>query len=103
MSFMENQVLGYQSPLYGRRTGQFLIRPLDYATSSLFVKRYTANEKAIIYGVTGGIPKYLELVDDSLTLKENIMELFLNTCAYLYEEPGNLLKQELREIVIILF
>ena len=27
MSFMENQVLGYKSPLYGRRTGQFRLRP----------------------------------------------------------------------------
>ena len=30
MSFMESQVLGKESPLYGRRTGQFKIEPLDY-------------------------------------------------------------------------
>ena len=30
MSFMENQVLGYQSPLYGRRTMQLKINPLDF-------------------------------------------------------------------------
>lgn len=97
MSFMENQVLGYQSPLYGRRTGQFLIKPFDYYTSSLFVKNYLPEEKAIVFGITGGIPKYLELIDDSLTLKENIIALFLKNNAYLFEEPGNLLKQELRE------
>lgn len=28
--FMERQVLGQKSPLYGRRTGQFKIEPLDY-------------------------------------------------------------------------
>ena len=37
MSFMENQILGYKSPLYGRRTAQFLIKPMDYSESSLFV------------------------------------------------------------------
>ena len=30
MSFMKKQVLGYQSPLYGRRTAQFKILPFHY-------------------------------------------------------------------------
>ena len=30
MSFMEYQVLGYESPLYGRRTAQFKIQALTY-------------------------------------------------------------------------
>lgn len=97
MSFMENQVLGYQSPLYGRRTAQFKVLPFNYKESQEFVKHYTPYEKAIVYGITGGIPKYLELIDDRLSLKENIIELFLKPSGYLYEEPGNLLKQELRE------
>ena len=35
MSFMQNQVLGYESPLYGRRTGQFMIEPLTYGVDEL--------------------------------------------------------------------
>lgn len=31
LSFMEHQVLGYQSPLYGRRTAQMKIRPFSFA------------------------------------------------------------------------
>ena len=30
MSFMEEQVLGYKSPLYGRRTAHFKILPFDF-------------------------------------------------------------------------
>lgn len=97
MSFMENQVLGYQSPLYGRRTAQFRLEALNYYESSLFAPGYTAEEKALIYGITGGVPQYLEMVDDSLSVKENILEMYLNPNAYLYEEPSNLMKQELRE------
>lgn len=97
MSFMENQVLGYQSPLYGRRTLQFKIHPFDYRESACFVPNYTDEEKALVYGITGGIPKYLELIDDTLTLKENIIDLFLKPNGYLHEEPYNLLQQELRE------
>ena len=72
MSFMENQVLGYQSPLYGRRTAQFRLDPLDYFESSLFVPRYSAEEKALVYGITGGVPQYLEMVDDSISIKEDV-------------------------------
>ncbi len=97
MSFMENQVLGYQSPLFGRRTAQFKLEPLTYYESAEFVPNYTAEEKAIIYGITGGVPQYLEMVDDAKTLKENIMDLYLNKNAYLFEEPTNLMKQEMKD------
>jgi AAA+ ATPase superfamily predicted ATPase len=98
MSFMENQVLGYQSPLYGRRTAQLKLRPLDYVTAARFVPDYSEEDKALVYGVTGGVPKYLELFRPELSLYENLVSLFFSSTGYLYEEPGNLLKQELREI-----
>lgn len=98
MSFMENQVLGYQSPLYGRRTAQIKLHPFDYRTSAFFVPEYTYEDKALVYGVTGGIPKYLELFRPELTVYENLIQLFFNSSGYLYEEPGNLLKQELRDV-----
>jgi len=97
MSFMENQVLGYQSPIYGRRTAQMKIEPFSYRDSAAFVPRYSIAEKALVHGITGGIPKYLELFDDAVPLKQNIVKLFLSTSGFLYEEPSNLLKQELRE------
>lgn len=40
MSFMENQVLGEKSPLFGRRTGQLKIGPLDYYDAALFYPDY---------------------------------------------------------------
>lgn len=97
MSFMENQVLGYQSPLYGRRTAQFKIHPFDYRTSALFAPEYSLEEKALMYAVTGGIPKYLELFDTKTDVHENIIRLFFNDNGYLYEEPSNLMKQEMRD------
>jgi AAA+ ATPase superfamily predicted ATPase len=97
MSFMENQVLGYQSPIYGRRTAQMKIEPFDYRDSALFVPKYQLSDKALVYGITSGIPRYLELFDNALPLKQNIVKLFLSPAGYLYEEPSNLLKQELRE------
>ena len=40
MSFMENQVLGYKSPLYGRRTAQFRVKPFTYFESIPFMDGY---------------------------------------------------------------
>lgn len=97
MSFMENQVLGYQSPLYGRRTAQFKILPFDYFDTGKWFPEYSYEEKAIMYGVTGGIPMYLEQFSPNMTLKENLLENVFDKNATLFEEPSNLLKQELRE------
>jgi len=97
MSFMEEQVLGYQSPLYGRRTAQMKLLPFSYKDSALFVPNYSIFDKALVYGFGGGMPKYLELFDDNLSLEKNVIKNFLTTTGYLYEEPTNLLKQELRE------
>jgi AAA+ ATPase superfamily predicted ATPase len=97
MSFMENQVLGYQSPLYGRRTAQFKIQPFSFFESVRFHQNYDAYDSAVVYGITGGIPQYLARIDGSKTIRDNIIGNFFEPSSYLYEEPSNLLKQELRE------
>jgi AAA+ ATPase superfamily predicted ATPase len=97
MSFMENQVLAYKSPLYGRRTAQFKIAPFNFFESLPFFEAFGKEDKAVLYGVTGGIPEYLNKIDQSKSVEDNIIELFLTASGHLYEEPSNLLKQELRE------
>ena len=98
LSFMENQVLGYQSPLYGRRTAQFKILPFGYAdTKKYFSNSFSNTDIAFLHGVTGGIPLYLSLMDKRLSVKDNIKQNFLSPSGYLFEEPGNLIKQECRE------
>ncbi|MCD7744075.1 MAG: ATP-binding protein [Lachnospiraceae bacterium] len=97
MSFMEHQVLGYQSPLYGRRTGQFKILPFDYRDTGRWFPAYSNEEKAIMYGVTGGVPLYLEQFSPDCSIRENLLNGIFNNNSMLFEEPSNLLKQELRE------
>lgn len=97
MSFMENQVLGKESPLYGRRTGQFKIKPLDYKETSVFHPDLSAEDNSLIYGITGGVPHYINKLDVKDSVDEALLSNFFDRSSYLYEEPGNLLKQELRE------
>jgi AAA+ ATPase superfamily predicted ATPase len=96
MSFMENQVLGYKSPLYGRRTCQFRVLPFTYYESAEMLPGFTNEEKITLYGISSGIPEYLSRIDNKLSLSENIEELFFNPSGRLFEEPSNLLKQELK-------
>lgn len=100
MSFMANQVLGYQSPLYGRRTGQCKIKPLDYYETAMFYPNACIEDKALIYGITGGIPLYILRLGYKNNLPESITSNILDTSSFLFEEPNNLLKQELREPAI---
>ncbi len=97
MSFMENQVLGYKSPLYGRRTTQFKLHPFTYFEAKQMLGTYNHEEQAILYGITGGIPEYLNRINPSMSMDDNIRELFFEESGRLFEEPTNLLKQELRE------
>lgn len=97
MSFMENRILGHKSPLYGRRTAQFHVKPFGFFDSRQFMPAFAQEEQAALYGATGGIPEYLAQIDGDASLKDNITELFLKETGALYEEPSNLLKQELRE------
>lgn len=97
MSFMQNQVLGYESPLYGRRTAQFKIEPLTYKETAVFHPELSREENAWIYGITGGIPHYINKLGVHGSLDEAIIDSIFDRSGYLFEEPENLLKQELRE------
>ncbi len=97
MSYMEDHVLAYKAPLYGRRTSQMKILPFDFADACRYFKNFSGEDKAIVYGMAGGTPQYLLQMDDKLSVEDNIKNTFLNPASPLFEEPENLLKQEVRE------
>ncbi|MDY2628674.1 MAG: ATP-binding protein [Lachnospiraceae bacterium] len=97
MSYMEDHVLAYKAPLYGRRTAQMKILPFDFADTCRYFKNFSDMDKALIYGIVGGTPQYFLQMDDRLSMEENIKNTFLNPTSSLFEEPENLLKQEVRE------
>ncbi|CQR52704.1 MULTISPECIES: ATP-binding protein [Haloferax] len=97
ISMMEEGVLSYESPLYGRRTGQWRLEPLTIGDVSKFFPRYDADATIQTYSVLGGVPAYLEQFDGTQDLFSNIEQHILSKGAFLYEEPEFLLRQELRE------
>lgn len=101
LSFMENKVLSEKSPLFGRCSAQIKLEAFDYVETAEFVPNYSPEEKALCYGITGGVAKYLSLIDDSRDVHENIVNQFFNKSGYLYEETRNLLVQEFTDISIV--
>ncbi len=97
ISMMEEGVLSYESPLYGRRTGQWRMEPMSFGDACGFFPDYDTIERVEAYSIRGGIPAYLEQFDSDLTLLENVESSILSKGAFLYEEPEFLLRQELRE------
>lgn len=100
IAYMEDHVLAYKAPLYGRRTAQMKLLPFDFEETCRYFKNFKGEDKALAYGIVGGTPQYLLQLDDRLTMEENIKKTFLDPVSFLYEEPVNLLKQEVREPAI---
>lgn len=100
MSYMEDHVLAYKAPLYGRKTAQLKVEPFDFFEACRYFTRFSDFDKALAYGIAGGTPQYLIQMDDTLSIEENIKNTHLNPVSPLFEEPGNLLKQEVREPAI---
>ncbi len=95
ISVMESDVMGHKSPLYGRRTGQIDLHPFDFATS-LEVIDYPIEEAVQSFSITGGTPMYLLQFDYDQSLRDNIKNKILDKTSLMYEEPGFLLRTELR-------
>ena len=97
VGMMENEVLGYKSPLYGRRSGQIKVEPLKFRHIRHFFPQKDVEEIVRIYGCLGGVPAYLNKFDQDLPFIDNVNKNILHRATFLYDEAIFLLKEELRE------
>jgi len=97
ISMMEQETLGYRSPLYGRRSGQWLLEPLEFQAARQFFPRYSLEQQVEAWAILGGVPAYLQCFNDAQSIEANVKEQILRPGRFLYEEPQFLLMAELRE------
>ena len=97
VGFMENEVLGYKSPLFGRRTAQIKLDGFDYFDAGKMLSGFNTHDKIKFYACIGGTPQYLSQVRANESFEENIKRLYYDKSGYLFNEPTMLLQQELRE------
>ncbi len=99
VSMMMSQTLNYDAPLYGRRTAQIRLRPINFLHYHEFFPEELSEEELIKrYSLTGGVPKYVEMFRDSNDLRETILSSILDPSGYLYDEPTFLLQKEVTDV-----
>lgn len=91
-------LLEESNPLYGRVDLSIHLRQMDYYDSSLFYTNFSSEDKVRIYSVFGGIPYYNQLIDDSISVKDNIIELIASENARLENEVIMYLNSEIKKI-----
>ncbi len=92
-------LLFHSNPLYGRIDLTIHLKPMDYYDSSLFYPSFSSEDKIKLYSVFGGIPYYNRLIDESKSVKENIIDLIASNGARLENEVSMYLHSEISKIV----
>lgn len=97
IAMMESEVLSYKAPLYGRRSGQIQIEPLNFRQSWQFFKEKKFEEFLSYFTLTGGMPAYLLELDGKNSVEKNLKIKILDKKEFLHGEVEFILKEELRE------
>lgn len=97
ISMMEKYTLDYKSPIYGRRTGQWMVDRMNIVHLNDFFPHYSFEDILIVFSTIDTIPGYLVKFDGNLPVWTNIENKILSKGEYLYEEVEILLREELRD------
>jgi AAA+ ATPase superfamily predicted ATPase len=97
IGMMENTLLSYRAPLYGRATGVLPVKPMPLSQARQFLPAYSTAQAIETYAILGGIPAYLEQFDDSRSLEWNIRHRLLNVASFFLIDPLYLLNEALHE------
>ncbi len=95
ISFVESSLMQYKSPLYGRRTGQILLKPFRFIDYYPYVR--DINKAILMYSIFGGTPAYCVREDVSDEISDIIIHNLLSEDAFLFRDVEFVLRMELRE------
>lgn len=98
-SMMTKLFRNHQEPLYGRQTNFFNIEPFAPSVLKEIIGTYNAHASAedllMLYSLTGGVAKYVELLMDGGPVDaENMLERVLEKNSYFIPEGKNMLIEE---------
>jgi len=96
VSIINNKILSYKSPLYGRKTGVLKLKPMNFFDIQGFFPSSSLEELIEIYGFADGIPYYLEkIVPPFWKWLENELE---RADSFLRYEVDFLMKYEFEDV-----
>ncbi len=92
------QIESAASPLHQRATASIQVHPLDYRSASDFFPRLDSARKALVYGILGGTPLYLQLWDGRRSVRQNLLRLFGDPSSPLVDAGELVLSGEIPEL-----
>jgi hypothetical protein len=95
IEMMYRTTLSYQSPLYGRRSGELLMKPMGFHGFRGFFETENFEKLLKIYSFTGGVPRYIEDVNERLSSEKNIYKNILVKGSPLRNEPKFILAEKI--------
>ncbi len=96
ISMIEDSIMRSDSPLYGRKTSQIRLKELPMVSLQSFLPDKGEEEIMRYYSVYGGVPAYLEMLSNDLSLFENLERTILKINAPLKDAVDFILRTELR-------
>ena len=92
------KMVEYGSHSFGRFNYIMYVKPFSYYESSYFYPNYSDNDKFIAYSVFGGLPYFNALIDDSISIIDNIKGLIIEHNSTLENEIKNTILEETSKI-----
>lgn len=98
ISMINDKILSYRSPLYGRKTSTIKLKPLKFLYLREFFPRASWEELVEIYGFADGMPYYLEKIN--LPFWKWLQEELKKSDSFLKDEVDFLMRYEFENVSV---
>ena len=92
---IQRATLDYQAPLYGRATARLKLQPLSFGALADMLPNFSSEQRVAVYTITGGVPAYIELFDDSLNILQNLQQRIVTPANVMLSDAVFLLHEQL--------
>ena len=91
LKLMQEKLIDYQAPLYGRATQIQDLRPLPFGITREYFPNLTPEQRIEIFSMVGGVPAYWERFNPDAPIEQNLLSALIKS-PFMREEPITLLR-----------
>lgn len=96
----KNTLSTLQKNIVSIRPLRITLLPLTYLKAMPYYNAFMDEEKVLLYGITGGYPGYLNLIDATKSFKDNLYSMCFAETSSLYLEGKKYVEEKVRQPVV---